>query len=159
MRLSDAPLFVGSWTIMARTNAFARDFAEQLRVLGYYYSLKGKPSVDPQRVLAMRIWEKLQAGESVPVMDLCTFYSVVPKQGDKKVVERGGKQLMEQAPMDAAYDYWELVKNFKLVAPKESDAYQIANLNSRKEFILNPWNAWVRISHKHQESKSQRFMP
>lgn len=136
MRLSDAPLERGSWTIMARTNSFAKDFAEDLRVLGYYYSLKGNPSVDPQRVLVMRIWEKLQAGESVCVIDLCTFYKVVPKQGDNKVVKRGAKQLIEQAPMEDAYDYWELVRNFKLVAPKEADAFGIAGLSSRERIYI-----------------------
>lgn len=135
-RLSDAPLHEGSWTIMARTNSFVKDLADDLRIMGYYYSVKGIASVNPKKIITMRIWERLQAGESIPVMELKTFYDVVPKQGDKKVVERGGKQLIEKASLEAAYDYWELVKDFRLVAPKEADSYAVAGLGNQERIYI-----------------------
>jgi superfamily I DNA/RNA helicase len=136
LHLSDAPLEKGSWTIMARTNSFARDFAEELRVLGYYYSLKNVPSVDPKRVITMKVWERLQSGDSVPALELKIFFEIVPKQGDHKVVKRGGRKLIEECPIDAAYDYWELVKNFKLVAPKEADSYRVAGLGEQERIYI-----------------------
>ena len=56
MRLGDAPMDQGSWTIMARTNTFCQGIADKLEQMGYYYSVKGVPSVGAKLLQNMNTW-------------------------------------------------------------------------------------------------------
>ena len=79
-RVSDLPLDQGSWTIMARTNSFVNDIAEELRSWGYFYSLKGRTSSKQEHIEVMAIWKDLQKGYALPLDTIKTFYKGVRKQ-------------------------------------------------------------------------------
>ena len=39
--LEDAPLYEGSWTLMARTNGFVHDMAKKIKEMGFKFYIKG----------------------------------------------------------------------------------------------------------------------
>ena len=49
-RVEDLPLEQGSWTIMARTNGFVKNIADRLRGIGYFFSIKGYPSIKQEYI-------------------------------------------------------------------------------------------------------------
>ena len=118
MHLTDIPLDQGSWTLMARTNSFAQDLAYELEDMGYFYSLKNKPSVPLDQAKAIHVWRELREGKAVDLARVREFYETVPKQGDFAVVKRGSGKLLDAVPPDGLLTYEELLGDFGLVAPR-----------------------------------------
>ena len=136
-RVSDLPLDEGSWTIMARTNSFVNDIAEQLRLFGYFYSIKGRTPIKSEYIEAMSIWKDLQLGYSIHVDMIKKFYKAVPKVKDKAVVSRGSTSLLDMLPPDADVDYNGLVKDFGMIAPLDRDAKDIVNLSEDEKIYMS----------------------
>ena len=140
-RIGDLPLHSGSWTIMARTNSFVRDFAEDLRLLGYWFSIKGKSPLMESQIEVMNMWQRLQDGEAVGVEQVKFFYKHVSKttkkvkaphivgDDDMAVVGRGSLNLLEAVDPTAKLDYDTLVKEYCLVAPLDRNARDIAKVS------------------------------
>ena len=118
----DIDMRQGSWTLMSRTNSFARDVAADLRDQGLFYEIKGYPSVKLEIAEAIKIWEALQRGDQIGLHEVKQLYQLAPKSGDGAVVKRGMKQLLEVEPVDSTYTYDSLVKNFGLLADKNIEA-------------------------------------
>ena len=136
MHLTDIPLDQGSWTLMARTNSFAQDLAYELEDMGYFYSLKNKPSVPLDQAKAIHVWRELREGKAVDLARVREFYETVPKQGDFAVVKRGSGKLLDAVPPDGLLTYEELLGDFGLVAPKERDEYSIVRVgNDMEQYI------------------------
>ena len=136
MHLTDIPLDQGSWTLMARTNSFAQDLAYELEEMGYFYSLKNKPSVPLDQAKAIHVWRELREGKAVDLARVREFYETVPKQGDFAVVKRGSGKLLDAVPPDGLLTYEELLGEFGLVAPKERDEYSIVRVgNDMEQYI------------------------
>ena len=135
-RLSDLPLDQGSWTIMARTNSFVKDMAEELRSLGYFYSIKGRPAISKEHIDTMSTWKDLQLGYSLSVDAIKRFYKAVPKTKQNAVVARGSTSLLDMLEPDATVDYWKLVKDFGMLAPLERDAKDIVKLSDDEKLYI-----------------------
>lgn len=135
-RVGDLPLERGSWTVMARTNTFVKDIAEQLRSLGYFYSIKGTPAIKSEYIETMAIWKDLQIGYAIPVERIKKFYKAVPKTKDRAVVRRGSTSLLDMLPPDADVDYNELVKDFGMLAPLDTDAKDIVKLSEDEKLYI-----------------------
>jgi hypothetical protein len=97
MRLGDAPMDQGSWTIMARTNTFCQGIADKLEQMGYYYSVKGVPSVGAKLLQNMNTWKTLSLGGTVGLQFVRDLYGAVPKVGDGALVRRGATKLLSRA--------------------------------------------------------------
>jgi superfamily I DNA/RNA helicase len=135
-RVSDLPLDQGSWTIMARTNSFVNDIAEELRSWGYFYSLKGRTSIKQEHIEVMTIWKDLQKGYALPLDTIKTFYKGVPKTKHNAVVQRGSIALLDMLAPDAEVNYQELVKDFGMLAPLDRDAKDIARLSEEEKLYI-----------------------
>ena len=136
-RVGDLPLDQGSWTIMARTNSFVKDIAEQLRDLGYFYSVKGRPAFKKEYIEVMSIWKDLQKGYALPVNTIKNFYKSVPKTGENAVVARGSVSLLDMLQPDDNINYQELVKDFKMLAPLDRDAKDIIKLSEDEKLYIS----------------------
>ncbi len=136
-RVGDLPLDQGSWTIMARTNSFVKDIAEQLRDLGYFYSVKGRPAFKKEYIEVMSIWKDLQKGYALPVDTIRNFYKSVPKTGENAVVARGSVSLLDMLQPDDNINYQELVKDFKMLAPLDRDAKDIIKLSEDEKLYIS----------------------
>jgi DNA helicase-2/ATP-dependent DNA helicase PcrA len=95
--LDTVPLECGSWTIMARTNMIVSKFADALKDLGYYFSVKGYPPIQESKVFGILTWRHLSNGGAISLSDTKRLYDLLPKQGDKAVLSRGAKKLLEAA--------------------------------------------------------------
>lgn len=131
--LYQVPLHQGSWTIMARTNKFAKDFAYELEQLGYFYSIKGNPSIPLDTARAVHVWRELRSGEAVEVSRIKEFYSVVPKQGQNAVVKRGAGTLLDNADPQGELTLDELIKDFGMLATTDRDEYEVVRVGSDME--------------------------
>jgi len=127
LTLDTVPLHEGSWTIMSRTNSFVREFADWLRDAGYLYSVKGRPSIDPELGHAMIMWRLLQNGGKLTMGQALRLYDAVPKQGDYAVVKRGAKKLLQTADPEMMFGYGDLC-DYGMVAPLNRDAMDVARL-------------------------------
>ena len=109
------PLHTGSWTIMCRINTYVNMMAKEVEEMGYYYSVKGKPPITKEQAETIHTWRELAAGEAVDLYRIRTMYEAVPKQGDKAVVKRGAKKLLEAADPDAMLTMVDLSNEFGLL--------------------------------------------
>jgi hypothetical protein len=130
MRLDDAPLDHGSWTIMARVNSFCYDFAEKLEQMGYYYSIKGTPSVSPQLLQNIETWKQLSAGGSVGLRFVRDLYGAVPKTGEEAMVRRGATKLLDAADPESLISYDDLVQHYGWLGPQDQHVYEVLRIST-----------------------------
>ena len=135
--MEDLPLDQGSWTIMARTNTYVKDMAEELRSLGYFYSIKGKPSISQEHLDTMATWKELQTGASLSLERIKRFYKAVPKTKQDAVVARGSTTLLDMLPPDEYVSYSDLVKDFGMLAPLDRDAKDIVRLGEDDKLYIS----------------------
>tara|TARA_R100001591_G_scaffold26634_1_gene36802 strand:- start:4222 stop:4824 length:603 start_codon:yes stop_codon:yes gene_type:complete len=121
---------------MARTNNFVRDMAEDLRSLGYFYSIKGRSSIKQEHLDVMSIWKYLQNYYALPVDTIKRFYKSVPKMGKDAVVARGSASLLDMLAPDADVTHAELVKDFGMLAPLSRDAKDIVRLSEEEKLYI-----------------------
>ena len=113
--LSSLPLQTGSWTLMCRINSYVNSMAKEIEEMGYYYSLKGSAPITREQAETINTWRELAAGKAVDLSRVYTMYEAVPKQGDKAVVKRGSKKLLEAADPEARLTMRELADEFGLL--------------------------------------------
>ena len=118
-------LRAGSWTCMARTNRYAREWAGQLWYDGYFYSLYGKSSVDPKLAAAVVAWRKVQRGDGLYMGQVKQLYEMLPKTGDAAAVRRGAAKLLEAMDPESRYGYDALRKEFGLLAARDKEALDV----------------------------------
>jgi len=134
--LEDVPLDHGSWTIMARTNSHVHSLAVKVKNMGFKYSIKGRSSIEENKVANMYTWNDLCAGEKVDIARVKAFYEAVPKQGDKAVVKRGSTQQLDVLAPDAKVNLEELTVNFGLLAGADQSAYDVLRIGlAEQEYI------------------------
>jgi len=132
----DIDMRQGSWTLMSRTNSFARDVAADLREQGLFYEIKGYPSVKLEIAEAIKIWEGLQKGKEIGLHEVKRLYELAPKAGDGAVVKRGIMPLLDAEPPDGTYTYESLVQNLGLLAQKETDALDMLRLGKDERYYI-----------------------
>ena len=136
LTLDSVPIHQGSWTIMARTNSFVKEFADIIREAGYLYSMKGHPSIKTEVGRAIKTWRELQAGDMVAVDRIKKMYEVVPKQGDFKVVKRGAGNLLDAADPTGELNIDALYKDYGLECERTRDAMDVVRLgNDDKMYV------------------------
>jgi len=134
--LEDVPLDQGSWTIMARTNSHVQSLAVRVKNMGFKYSIKGRPSIEENKVANIYTWTDLCAGKSVDLPRIKMFYDSVPKQGENAVVKRGSTKLLEMLAPDAEVNMEELTVNFGLLAGADQSAYEVLRIGTaEREYI------------------------
>ena len=83
--------------------------------MGYYYSVKGKPPITKEQAAAIQTWRDLAAGKAVELYRIRYMYEAVPKQGDKAVVKRGAKKLLDAADPEGTLTMADLANEFGLL--------------------------------------------
>lgn len=121
----------GSWTIMARTNAMVREFAQALVQDSHMVSVRGKSSVDTKCGEALLTWRRLCNGEAVELPTMKNFYAHVRKQGDGAVVKRGSADLLNAAQPDSFLTHEQLVREFGMIAEKHRDPFEVARFGDQ----------------------------
>ena len=139
--LYTVPLDRGSWTIMARTNFFVAEIAKVIHGMGYYYSVKGSAPITPAQSRAIQTWRDLCGGAKVELPRVKEFYDIAPKQGDKAVVKRGARKLLEGVSPDGTLSLADLRREFGLLVMGDlfggmPDAFEVLNMGNDMRLYL-----------------------
>jgi superfamily I DNA/RNA helicase len=138
--MDSLPLERGSWTIMARTNAYVTELAKVVRNMGYYYTVKGQAPISKEQARAIQTWRSLANGNSVQLHLIQELYEVVPKQGDRAVVKRGSKKLLEAADPMGLLCMEELEAEFGMIPQRDLmgyyDPFRVLNLGDEMRLYL-----------------------
>tara|TARA_R110000744_G_scaffold13003_1_gene38243 strand:+ start:2602 stop:4140 length:1539 start_codon:yes stop_codon:yes gene_type:complete len=139
--INSLPLNTGSWTIMCRINSYVQAMAKEIEDMGYYYSLKGNAPITKDQAETIYTWRDLAAGREVPLYRIRTMYEAVPKQGDKAVVKRGSKKLLEAADPEACLTMQDLGNEFGLLEQPNlmgeyRDAFDVLGFGKARQTYL-----------------------
>jgi len=110
--------------------------ADKLEKMGYYYSIKGRPSVSPTLIQNINTWKRLAGGDRVPVMLVKDLYKAVRKQGKDAVVRRGALKLLEAADPEGGLSYEDLVNEFGWLADREASAYGVLRVSDDERMYI-----------------------
>jgi len=148
MRLEDAPLDQGSWTIMTRVNSFMWDIGDALENMGLYYRIKDRKSVPEDIIQNINTWVRLCNGEAVEKGLIEDLYKAVPKTGEAAAVVRGASKLLDAAAPDAQLDLIELQEAFGWIAPSHTRPRDLLRVSD------DMWR-YIRALEKRGEDLSQ----
>ena len=138
--MDSLPLDRGSWTIMARTNAYVTELAKTIHNMGYYYSVKGQTPITKEQARAIKTWRSLAKGNSVELYLIRELYDVVPKQGDRAVVKRGSGRLLDAADPSGLLSLEDLEREFGMIPQRDMlgyyDPFTVLNLGDEMRLYL-----------------------
>jgi superfamily I DNA/RNA helicase len=130
------PLDKGSWTLMARTNSFVTDWAEELRTEGVLFSLNGERSVDEGVCRAVATWRALQRREPASKADIEALYDHLPKQKATDPLIRTAKKLLAAADPQEVLDFERLRLHYGLRATGGESALDVVKTTDRERTYL-----------------------
>jgi len=65
------------WLVLARTNYLLEQIDEYCRNEGWFFEVKGRPSISESKVRAVLNWQKLQLGDSLPLSECVNLLKFV----------------------------------------------------------------------------------
>jgi superfamily I DNA/RNA helicase len=119
----------GSWTIMARTSKHLNEISHYLKVAGLLFRRNGYLSFDPEKVKALKVWERLRAGNMISVQDAEDLYAVLPKRGDNARVKYGMAKSLKDCDPIKPLTFNALVEDHGFLAHKEMPGDVLLNLS------------------------------
>jgi superfamily I DNA/RNA helicase len=75
----------GEWLILARTNYLLEDVDEHCRNEGWFFEVKGRPSISEAKVRAVVYWERLLKGETVSLNECANILKYIKIDTPKKL--------------------------------------------------------------------------
>jgi len=75
----------GDWLVLARTNYLLEDVDEYCRNEGWFFEVKGRPSISEAKVRAVIYWERLRKGETVSLNEFANILKYVKVDKHKKL--------------------------------------------------------------------------
>ena len=137
LNMHDVDIDQGSWTIMARTNKIVQKIANSLREDGYLFNLYGSPSLNQGMINNMKTWELLQKGSKLPLQMIKDLYAALPKVGDNAKIKRGVTKQLDFLEHDLILGYDDLVKNYGMIAPKDTPSRDMLNVSKDDRFYMD----------------------
>ena len=75
----------GDWLVLASTNYLLEDVDEYCRNEGWFFEVKGRPSISEAKVRAVIYWERLRKGESISLTEAANILKFVKVEKHKKL--------------------------------------------------------------------------
>ncbi len=75
----------GDWLVLARTNYLLNEVDEYCRNEGWFFEVKGRPSISEAKVRAVIYWERLRKGEAVSLNECANILKFVKVDKHKKL--------------------------------------------------------------------------
>jgi hypothetical protein len=75
----------GDWLVLARTNYLLEEIDEYCRNEGWFFEVKGRPSISEAKVRAVIYWERLRKGESISLTECANILKFVKVEKHKKL--------------------------------------------------------------------------
>ena len=75
----------GEWLVLARTNYLLLDVDDYCRNEGWFFEVKGRPSISEAKVRAVVYWERLLKGETVTLSECANILKYIKVKTPKKL--------------------------------------------------------------------------
>ena len=85
----------GDWLVLARTNYLLEDVDEYCRNEGWFFEIKGTPSISEAKVRAVVFWERLGKGESITLTECANILKFVKVNNPKKLDMLDSKLILQ----------------------------------------------------------------
>ena len=85
----------GDWLVLARTNYLLEDVDEYCRNEGWFFEIKGRPSISEAKVRAVVFWERLGKGESITLTECANILKFVKVENPKKLDMLDSKLILQ----------------------------------------------------------------
>ena len=112
----------GDWLVLARTNYLLEDVDEYCRNEGWFFEVKGRPSISEAKVRAVIHWERLSKGQSVSLTECANILKFIKVDKPKKLDLLDSNLIMQYQDLKSHFSdlpdgHWYDV--FDLFSPKE----------------------------------------
>jgi len=112
----------GDWLVLARTNYLLEKIDEHCRHQGWFFEIKGRPSISENKVRAVLNWERLHQGLDITVTDCANLLKFIKVRNPKSLDvldfdARVTHAILKKQFPDLPNGYWFDV--FNLLSPKE----------------------------------------
>ncbi len=75
----------GDWLVLARTNYLLEDVDDYCRNEGWFFEVKGRPSIPESKIRAVLYWEKLRKGETISLNECANILKFIKVLDYKKL--------------------------------------------------------------------------
>lgn len=108
----------GSWLVLGRTNYILENVIDHCKHEGWFFEVKGNPSVAGVKLDAIRSWERFNKGEELTLQECGTFLRYIKKvaknqlklfEGDLKVGRTHVEGLVGVLPKGRWYDCLDMI--------------------------------------------------
>lgn len=108
----------GSWLVLGRTNYILENVIDHCKHEGWFFEVKGNPSVAGVKLDAIRSWERFNKGEELTLQECGTFLRYIKKvaknqlklfEGDLKVGRTHVEGLVGELPKGRWYDCLDMI--------------------------------------------------
>tara|TARA_R100000388_G_scaffold57918_1_gene42759 strand:+ start:1775 stop:3268 length:1494 start_codon:yes stop_codon:yes gene_type:complete len=111
----------GDWLVLARTNYLLEEVDEYCRNEGWFFEVKGRPSISEKKVKAVLSWQSLMKGGRIALADCVDLFKYVKVQNYTKIDNLDFKtkdyvELKADFPDLPQGDWYDV---FTLISPKE----------------------------------------
>ena len=112
----------GDWLVLARTNYLLEKIDEHCRHQGWFFEVKGRPSISENKIRAVLNWERLHQGLDITVTDCANLLKFIKVRNPKSLDVLDFDAMVTHAILkkqfpDLPNGYWFDV--FNLLSPKE----------------------------------------
>ena len=112
----------GDWLVLARTNYLLEEIDEYCRNEGWFFEVKGRPSISEAKVRAVVFWERLRNGEAITLTECNNILKHIKVNNPKKLDLLDSALLLQYQDLKSHFPdlpdgYWYDV--FTLLSPSE----------------------------------------
>ena len=112
----------GDWLVLARTNYLLEDVDDYCRNEGWFFEVKGRPSIPESKIRAVLYWEKLRKGETISLNECANILKFIKVADYKKLDMLDSKITLQYEDLKSHFSdlpdgKWFDV--FTLLSPKE----------------------------------------
>ena len=75
----------GEWLVLARTNYLLEQVDEYCRNEGWFFEVKGRPSISEKKVQSVINWERLRAGEKITLAECVNIIKQIKLKNPKVI--------------------------------------------------------------------------
>tara|TARA_R100001086_G_C11846989_1_gene260407 strand:+ start:4152 stop:5648 length:1497 start_codon:yes stop_codon:yes gene_type:complete len=75
----------GEWLVLARTNYLLEEVDEYCRNQGWFFEVKGRPSISEKKIRAVINWERLNQGRTIPMVECINILKYMRIKDSKKL--------------------------------------------------------------------------
>tara|TARA_R110000751_G_scaffold97856_2_gene190429 strand:- start:711 stop:2207 length:1497 start_codon:yes stop_codon:yes gene_type:complete len=93
----------GDWLVLARTNYLLEDVDEYCRNEGWFFEVKGRPSISEAKVRAVVFWERLVKGDPISLTECANILKFIKVEKPKKLDMLDSNSVLQYQDMKSHF--------------------------------------------------------